>query len=79
MLLWIDIDPNLIRPDDEIKFTEEEEKAFGLRVTVAETEKSTLLYRPLVLSYANGNMWAMKQILNLPHRLNIWYVDCIFI
>jgi hypothetical protein len=75
--LWIDIDPDLIHPDDKIELSEDVEKEYGLRLTESETNKSTLLYEPLILSYANGNMWAMRELFNISKKLRTGYVQLI--
>lgn len=71
MLWWVELDPERIHEDDVVHLTEEEEQRYGLMVENQATQETCPLYDQLLLDYANGNIWAMKNIANYMMKLRI--------
>jgi len=71
MLLWITVDPDYIRPDDEIHLTEAIEQHYSLSITNQATQVTSKVYDELILNYTNGNIWAFKQACNLNRKLDV--------
>jgi len=71
MLWWIDLDPQYQDKDDIIDLPEEMERLFHLVVTDVATQRTCRLYDKVLLNYANGNIWALKEILSIDKKLRI--------
>lgn len=74
MLWWIDRYPEYQDKADEINLPEDLEKEYHLVVTDEATQKTCRLYDKVLLNYANGNIWAIKEITSIEKKLRCMHL-----
>lgn len=69
VLVWLDVDSNLIDEEDEIHLSPEIEDLYKLVITDQVTGTRTKLYDDVLLNFTNANIWALHNAVKIAQKL----------
>lgn len=71
ILWWVDVDKELIRPEDQLNIDPDVLARFGLVKTNQVTQKQEQLFDNVLLAYTNANVWALRDVTSIREKLSV--------